>query len=425
MRRLYLKGTLDFSILVPTIVLWIIGNMLVYSATIMHNSGPLHNIYKLQMLWTILGFTIILGIISIPTQIIYKLSPLFYITTLIMLAFVLFDGTSAKGSQRWISIAGVRLQPSEFAKIGLLLMLAKYFTKKSISLIKPKTLVTPAIIIALPFILVLKQPDLGTALVFGAMSVPMFYWAGMPLTEIFYLISPGLSVVLSAIPLIISFSLEKKIGFVGFVPWIIYFLFLLILLKNLRPPKILWILVIIANIGASLMTNVLWEDFLKDYQKMRIISFVNPQADPRGAGYQVIQSMIAIGSGQSFGKGFLKGTQVNLSYLPEQHTDFIFSVLGEQFGFVGAISVLMLFLFIILRAFSMTVRVRNRFSNLLLVGAASMLAFHVVANIAMVVGMMPVTGLPLPLLSYGGSFTLTVSILIGLMLNARSDEHNY
>lgn len=424
MRNLYLRGTFDLSLFIPVVLLWIIGNLLVYSATVMHKSGPLMNIYMDQMLWTTLGIIVVMGSLSIPTRIYYRFAPLIYVITLVMLVMVLVQGESSKGSQRWISLAGVRLQPSEFAKIGLLLMLAKYFAKRTISLYKPKTLIMPMVIIALPFVLVLRQPDLGTALVFGAMSLPIFFWSGMTLLEVFYLISPGISVVLSAIPLILSFGAESNPGILGAVPWAVFFIILLFVFYAFRPPMILWILVLLLNLGASFMTNILWENFLQEYQKKRVISFVNPQADPRGAGYQVIQSMIAIGSGQSFGKGYLKGSQVNLSYLPEQHTDFIFSVLGEQFGFVGCIAVLMLFLFIIIRAFTTTLIIRNRFSNLLLVGAASMLAFHILANIAMVVGMMPVTGLPLPLLSYGGSFTLTISILIGLMMNARADERN-
>jgi rod shape determining protein RodA len=422
-KRLYLRGTFDLSIFIPVLALWIIGNFLVYSATVMHKSGPLHNIYMDQILWTSLGILIVLGTLSIPTRIYYRLAPPIYVVTLIMLVMVLVGGESSKGAQRWINI-GIRVQPSEFAKIGLLLMMARYFSKRGISLYKPKTLIAPALIIAVPFILVLRQPDLGTALVFMAMSVPIFFWAGMTLLEVFYLISPGISVVLSAIPLILSFGTELNLGVLGALPWALFFISLLFVFYFARPPKVLFVILLVANIAAAFMTNVLWDGFLKEYQKKRVISFVNPQADPRGAGYQVIQSMIAIGSGQSFGKGYLKGSQVNLSYLPEQHTDFIFSVLGEQFGFMGCIVVLMLFLFIVFRAFASTNVIRNRFSNLLLVGAASMISFHTLANIAMVIGMMPVTGLPLPLLSYGGSFTLTISILIGLMLNARADERN-
>ncbi len=303
-------------------------------------------------------------------------------------------------------------------------MLAKYFAKKNISLYDPKTLIVPILIIFPPFILILKQPNLSTALVFMAMSLPMFYWAGMTLLEIFFLTSPILSVVLSAIPLILTFGTGTAPGIAGAVPWTIFFIVLVVIFSLTRPPLPLLFIVLFLNLSAALGTNIIWEKFLHDYQKMRVISFVDPQSDPRGAGYQVIQSMIALGSGQSLGKGYLKGSQVNLSYLPDQHTDFIFAVLGEQFGMVGCVGVLILFMFIIVRALTTTQVIRNRFSNLLLVGSAAIIAFHTVANVAMVIGLMPVTGLPLPYLSYGGSFTLTVSILTGLMLNARADEQN-
>jgi len=423
-KTLYLRGTFDLALFIPVLVLWIIGNLLVFSATKMHTSGLLYHIYYDQLIWSALGIMIIMGTLSIPTRFYYRLAPVIYVLTLILLVAVLVAGESSKGAQRWFSLGPIRIQPSEFAKIGLLVMLAKYFARNTISLYKPKTLLLPSLIIFVPFILILKQPNLSTALVFMAMSLPMFYWAGMTLLELFFLISPLLSVVLSAVPLILTFGTGTAPGFLGTVPWAVFFVILVVVFGLTRPPLPLLVIVLFLNLSAALGTNIIWENFLHDYQKMRVISFVDPQSDPRGAGYQVIQSMIALGSGQSLGKGYLRGSQVNLSYLPDQHTDFIFAVLGEQFGLVGCIGVLMLFIFIIVRALTTTQVIRNRFSNLLLVGAAAIIAFHTVANVAMVIGLMPVTGLPLPYLSYGGSFALTVSILTGLMLNARADERN-
>jgi len=179
------------------------------------------------------------------------------------------------------------------------------------------------------------------------------------------------------------------------------------------------------NLFTAGITTVVWNGFLQDYQKKRILSFINPQADPAGAGYQVIQSRVAIGSGHFVGKGYLKGTQTRLSFLPEQHTDFIFSVLGEQFGLLGCIAILMLFLFIIVRGYMTLQYVKNRFSNLVIVGSVSLLSFHIFINVAMTLGMMPVVGVPLPFLSYGGSFTLTIAILIGFILNARYNKQDF
>jgi len=170
---------------------------------------------------------------------------------------------------------------------------------------------------------------------------------------------------------------------------------------------------------------VVWNGFLQDYQKKRILSFINPEADPVGAGYQVIQSKVAIGSGHITGKGYLKGTQTRLSFLPEQHTDFIFSVLGEQFGLFGCTAVLILYLLLIIRGYTTTQYVKNSFSNLVIVGSVSLLAFHIFINVSMTVGMMPVVGVPLPFLSYGGSFTLTIAILVGFVLNARYNKKDF
>ena len=179
------------------------------------------------------------------------------------------------------------------------------------------------------------------------------------------------------------------------------------------------------NLFTAGITTIAWNGVLQDYQKKRILSFINPQMDPAGAGYQVIQSRVAIGSGSVMGKGYLQGTQTRLSFLPEQHTDFIFSVLGEQFGLFGCTAILLLFLFLIIRGYITTQVVRNRFTNLVVVGSVSLLAFHVFINVSMTLGMMPVVGVPLPFFSYGGSFTLTIAILLGFLLNARYSKQDF
>jgi rod shape determining protein RodA len=240
-----------------------------------------------------------------------------------------------------------------------------------------------------------------------------------------FIASPILSLLLSAIPLLLAFTTQATLGIGGAIPWGIFFLILCIILYVSRPPMFIIISVIAINLTTAGITTVVWNSSLQDYQKKRIISFINPQADPSGAGYQVIQSKVAIGSGHLTGKGYLKGTQTRLSFLPEQHTDFIFSVLGEQFGLFGCVAILILYTLLIIRGYMTTQYVRNRFSNLVIVGAVSLLAFHIFVNIAMTIGMMPVVGVPLPFLSYGGSFTLTISILIGFVLNARYSKTEF
>ncbi len=419
------KGSFDFPLFFLALSLWIIGIFLIYSATYFHESGPLAGIYKQQIIWVAMAIFIIMAIISIPGRLFYGFAYIFYAISVVMLVMALVMGVSAKGAERWIIIAGFKLQPSEFAKIGLLLALARYLSEKTVSLERITSFIIPGLLIGVPFLLVLKQPDLGTAGVFCAMSLPMFFWGGLTVLEVFYIISPLFSLVFSAIPLILSFGSDHGWGIVGAIPWGFFFLTLCAILYFARPSMFIMIGVVASSLFTATITTVVWNSFLKDYQKMRIISFINPQADPFGAGYQVIQSKVAVGSGHLFGKGFLKGTQSKLSYLPEQHTDFIFSVLGEQFGIVGCTIVILLFLLLIVRGLILTQSSRNRFFNLVMVGSVSIIGFHVFVNTAMTIGMMPVTGIPLPFLSYGGSFVFTMAIIMGLMLNTRASDHDF
>ncbi len=422
--RLTSKTGFSFSLFFTTLALWAIGVLLIFSATYIHDAGPLAGVYKSQIIWTIMGVILILAIVSIPTRLYYTFAYAIYGLSLMLLVAVIFTGIVSKGAGRWIGIGGMRLQPSEFAKIGLLFALARYLSKHEITLFRITSFIIPGLLILVPFALVLKQPDLGTALVFCAMSLPMFYWAGLSLLEAFFLVSPGISILLSAIPLIVAYGQEASLGIGGAVPWGVFFMLLCGVLYLTRPSLLITIGVVIGNLVAATITTLLWNSFLQDYQKKRIISFIDPQQDPFGSGYQVIQSKVAIGSGHILGKGYLQGTQTRLSFLPEQHTDFIFSVLGEQFGFVGCTVVLALFLFLIVKSFLATQFIKSRFTNLLIVGAASILAFHIFVNVAMTLGMMPVTGLPLPFLSYGGSFTLTAAVLVGLLLNAQMNAQS-
>lgn len=425
MKDLARKNRFDFSFFFAAFALWVIGFFLVYSATVIHESGPLAGLYKQQVIWILMALLVIMAIISIPGRFFYGFAYVFYGLSIILLLMALFMGVSAKGAERWIMVAGFKLQPSEFAKIGLMLALARYLSERKVSLDKISTFIIPGLLIGVPFILVMKQPDLGTAGVFCAMALPMFFWGGLSILEVIFIVSPIFSLVLSAVPLILSFGSEHGWGIVGAIPWGVFFVALCALLYFTRPSMLVMIGVVIANLFTATIITIVWGSFLKDYQKMRVISFINPQADPFGAGYQVIQSKVAIGSGSVTGKGFLQGTQTKLSFLPEQHTDFIFSVLGEQFGFIGSSFVILLFTFLIVRGYMMTQSIRNRFFNLVIVGSVSIIAFHTFVNSSMTLGMMPVTGIPLPFLSYGGSFALTVAVLVGLVLNTRMSDQDF
>jgi rod shape determining protein RodA len=425
MHELQRKNVFDVWLVALALLLWVCGVFLVFSATHIYDSGPLVHSTRNQIIWILMGLFIILIITSVPTRLYFSFAYVMYGASLLLLLYGFFTGVISKGAERWISIGGLRLQPSEFAKIGLLLALARYFSTKTISLEHLSSFFLPGILILVPFGLILKQPDLGTALILCLMAVPMLYWSGLTILELFFLTSPGISLALSAIPLILAFTLKTSGGIAEAIPWGIFFVVLCVVLYVTRPRRVLLVGVVIVNLITGGITTVAWNGFLQDYQKKRILSFINPQLDPSGAGYQVIQSKVAIGSGHIMGKGYLQGTQTRLSFLPEQHTDFIFSVLGEQFGLFGCIAILLLFLMLIIRGYTTTQYVKNRFTNLVVVGSMSLLAFHIFINVAMTLGMMPVVGVPLPFLSYGGSFTLTIAILLGFLLNARYSKQDF
>ncbi len=399
----------DFPLLLTTIALLLIGLACIYSATQNAESEAIRRLFKMQVLWIGLGLVLFAIVASLPIKFYFSFTYLFYAgSILLLIALEVVGGHATKGAERWINVAGFKLQPSEYAKIGLVLALARYFSSKSISLSRPTSLIAPALLVLIPFALVLKQPDLGTAIILSLVLPPLLFFAGMPLIEVFFLVSPAFS-------LLLSFHV---------LPWGLYFLALLVVIYLARPSMGLAAVVVLVNILVAGVTAIVW-NLLHDYQKNRILSFLDPGRDPFGTGYQIIQSKVAIGSGLLFGKGFLKGSQSKLSFLPEQHTDFIFSVYGEQFGLLGALVLLALFFFLVYRCLSVVRESRNLFANLLSVGAASILGFHIFVNLAMAAGMMPVTGIPLPLLSYGGSFLSTCIILLGLVVSARRGAHEF
>ncbi len=325
------------------------------------------------------------------------------ITNLSLLA-VIFVGTSALGAQRWITIGGFNLQPSEFAKLGVIITLAALLHDRSAATI-PALLRTLAITLV-PWGLIFIQPDLGTSLVFGAVTLGMLYWANA---------NPGWLLLLSS-PLISAILFN--LAFVS--AWFIIPVVLWILLMGVIGWRTLpWhragaVGALVVNLVGGELGHILW-GILKPYQRDRITLFINPDQDPLGGGYHLIQSRIAIGAGQLWGQGFTKGTQTQLNFIPEQHTDFIFSAVGEEFGFVGCLLLLLVFWFVCLRMVIIAQNAKDNFGSLLAIGVLSMLVFQVVVNIGMTIGLAPVTGIPLPWMSYGRSAMLTNFVAIGLV----------
>jgi len=380
-----------------------IGIALVYSATSNTDLIWYKTEWFKQIVHFAVGIMLAVVVVFLPAKFWKNIAYFSYAIAIIALLFVMDSGHVSKGAGRWLDFGGFRFQPSEFAKIAYLLASSLWLSKNRVSILQPKTLIVPGIMFVVPFLLVLKQPNLSTALVFTAMTLVQFYWAGFRLVDLFLFISPVVSIILSAVSALYWSLLIICVFFVSI---------------KFKFPIWLIILVMTLNLGSGYISQITWNS-MEDHQRSRILTFIDPMRDPKGEGYQVIQSQVAIGSGGMFGKGFGEGSQTNLAFLPEKHTDFIFSVLGEQFGFAGIFVVLVLFFILFLRCIMICRVHTDSFVNLLVAGSSTILFFHTFVNVAMTIGLMPVTGLPLPFLSYGGSFVITCMILIGLMINMR------
>ena len=396
----------DFVLLGVVVLLLIVGISLIYSATY---QGGAHYVYKKQILWAVIALIAMAGTIVLPTKVVYAFAYALFVLAVVLLAIVLFL-PAAEGTRRWIVLGPVRIQPSELAKVATVLALARYLSHKNVSLERARYFVLPFLFVLIPLVLVAEEPDLGTATTFGALLLPMLYWAGLKPLYLFFIFSPFLSGIC-------SFS---------WISWTLFGVMLAGIIALYRPRLWAIVLLIGINVCVGIGTPKLWAQ-LRPYQQQRILTFVNPDKDPLGAGYQVIQSKVAIGSGGLRGKGFLRGTQTNprFGFLPVQHTDFIFSVAGEELGFLGSITILALYFVLIWRAFKVASLVQHPFGSLTAVGLGGILVYHLFVNVGMTVGLMPVTGLPLPFLSYGGSSLLANMILAGLLLNLSARRYEY
>ena len=390
---------IDFVIIILISLLITAGLIAVYSAV--HAPGMAKNLYfKKQVIFAVSGFVFMLIIAFIPFKLIERSAYFIYGTALFLLLLVPLFGVKGFGAERWLAIGSFKLQPSELAKLASVLAAARYLAKPEIEVNHWKSILITLAIILLPFVLIAKQPDLGTSLVFLALLIPVLFWAGIRWFIIFIFVSPILTAVFA-------------FNFWAFLVWMLMVSAILLLSKqNIS----VLIFIFLVHIAVGLTTPILW-GHLRPYQQQRILTFANPEADPKGAGYQIIQSKTAIGSGGIWGKGFLHGSQTQLKFLPAQHTDFIFSVIGEEFGFFGISIVIGLFILLFLYLLYLATNLRSVFASITLVGITTILGFHVIVNIGMTVGLAPVTGLPLPFISYGGSFLISVFIMIGFALN--------
>ncbi len=375
--------------------------------------GVAKSVFWRQVIWLGLGWTTLSLAARVPLRHLEALTSVFYLGALAALVLVLAAGPLVAGARRWFDFGPIRLQPAEMAKVCLVLVLARLFARRLPERGQLRPVAASFGLTAALFLLVLKEPDLGTALAFPAIWLLMLFWYGTSWTFLLAVVSPALSAVIS----FYSETVAQRAW-----PWGLYLFLFMGILYLARFRLGAGVLLLLGNIATGLGIPLLWK-LLHGYQQERILTFFDPARDTQGAGYQVFQSKVAIGSGGLFGAGYLHGTQKGLAFLPERHTDFIFAVVGEELGLLGASVLLGLFLALILRGLSVAEGARRPFASFVAIGAVAYLCFHVVVNISITCGLLPVTGVPLPLLSYGGSNLLTTSFLVGLLINVGAHDY--
>ncbi|MGH8069058.1 MAG: rod shape-determining protein RodA [Candidatus Entotheonellia bacterium] len=363
-RRMLLNIDWMLLLLVFGIGAW--GLVTVYSATHGRLETHLDDLYLKQIYWFSAGLVLMVSVTLVDYQLLSRGAYLLLALGILLLIAVFVVGRVASGARRWLMLGPLSFQPSEVVKVFLVLSFARYFTEtRREGGLRFRDLLIPLLMVMVPFALIAKQPDLGTALVLFFVACALVFVSGFPLK------------------------------------------------------------ILLSMIGGGLIAMPIGWTFLKDYQKVRVITLLNPDFDPLGAGYHSWQSKIAIGSGGFWGKGLLAGTQSGLNFLPEKHTDFIFAVFAEEWGFVGTAALIMLYMLLVLRGISIAYTSKDRLGSLIATGVVAMLSVYILFNIGMTVGLTPVVGLPLPLFSYGGSSMLATMVAVGLLLNIRMRRFLY
>jgi rod shape determining protein RodA len=348
----------DWILFVLVLIISGVGLLNIYSAGFSLTDLRQTPLYIKQLQWILIGIAGMAFAFFIDYRFLSRHAYIFYGISIILLIVVYAAGYATRGSQRWIAVGGFTLQPSELVKLTIILALAKYFDRHQFGRRYHLTdLFIPFLIVLVPFLLILKQPDLGTGLILLILFLTIVFYVGLD-----------------------------------------------------------WKSLLIAAAGGLFLTPIGWY-FLRDYQRERILTFFSPERDPLGSGYHIIQSMIAVGSGGIFGKGFLKGSQTQLKFLPEQQTDFVFSVFAEEWGFLGGIVLLFMFFFLILWGLKIMTHSKDYIGALIALGITMLIFWEVFINIGMVLGILPVVGIPLPFFSYGGSSMVVLMTAVGLLMN--------
>jgi rod shape determining protein RodA len=400
---------LDRPLLFTVLALAAFGVLMVYSAGQTDVPTVARNAWTRQIAWIGLGGVAAAVMFRVNFRLLEWAAPGLYALGILLLLLTLVVGTgsgTAASSKSWLAISGHKIgQPVELAKLATVLLLARYLS----SLREPphtlRRLVIPGLIAGVPLILVMGQPDLGSAIVFIGILFAMLFWAGVSPKLLLLLASPAVSLLLAA---------DTRW-------WGAWMLILFLLLVLWRSYVVEGVLIYLVNSAMGVVAIVIWNG-LKDYQRSRLLTYLNPESDPVHAGYQAIQSKVAIGSGGLFGNGFLNGPQKRLAFLPEQYTDFIFAVVGEELGFLGVVTALSLFLVFFMILLRIARRATDPFSSLVVFGVLGLMFTHLFENVGMTINVMPITGIPLPFFSYGGSFLLATGLSLGLALRVAWDS---
>jgi rod shape determining protein RodA len=388
----------DMTTFISILLLTAGGLVAIYSATFAAENAMRFN---QQFRFALAGIGVMLIVAFIPVRWLSAMTWPFYIVGLGALVYVLLFGTEVYGQKNWITFGTFQFQPSELAKLATIMAVAKYLNGDR-DLTRIGTLLITMGIILLPTVLILAEPDPGSSMIFLGVLMITLLWSGVDLFLLFAVVAPAITAVVSLFgrtPMMLGVFISGLLMFFVFR-------------KNLIPTALAFLIVI----GAAFSTNIVY-DSLKPYQKNRIQVLLDPELDPLGAGYNVIQTRMAIGSGGLTGKGYLEGTQTQLRYVPKQWTDFIISVPAEEFGFVGSLIFVLIYAFVIFRGVAIASSVRSKFSSVLAIGITGIWFLHITINIGMTLGLLPVVGIPLPFMSYGGTALLTNLLMGGILMN--------
>ncbi len=427
----------DFLIFLSMLALMTIGGLFIYSSGVNAAGQVVSREYVHQIVW-IGSALLIYFLLQLPQyNVLQKLSVQIYIVLVLLLIATLFFGKTVNGARSWLGLFGFGIQPSEFMKVGLITILATFYQSRKKEIHNPSTFFIGLLLTLLPMGLILMQPDMGTAMVYIPLFLAVSFIAGVNKKYLLFLLFYGfLSVLFAVLPVWETYILQQQVRILEIFHRSNLVIFTTLVLAGTamlsfiayrfaKRKYFLSFSLICLLLAMSLFSSYEFRAFLKDYQIMRLIVFIKPEVDPQGSGWNIIQSLTAVGSGGFWGKGFLEGTQSHYQFLPQQSTDFIFSIIAEEWGFIGTFAILTLFALLLSRGLIITLRASDDFGVLMGTGIVFMLFFHLVINIGMAIGIMPITGIPLFFLSYGGSSLWTATIGLAVIQNIYLRRYKY